>query len=203
MLERQSRPAQDFIENRAKVLRSRGSAPGGVWGSAPTLLCYVGLWFGVPDITHPAAPIPRSGFVLGSNPAAGANWLGYRRFGLEPAVLRRATPRLTGSPEQENLARDLSRPRGRGASHSSAPPGSGTALSSAAKCGDVTTITPRRAAPAPRRRTRTPHRRRVSPPRIAARTTAAQRERTPCHQSGTPGRSPRLAERLPPASGPP
>jgi len=69
MLERQSRPAQDFIENRAQVLRSRGSAPGGVWGSAPTLLCYVGLWFGVPDITHPAAPIPRSGFVHGPGSA--------------------------------------------------------------------------------------------------------------------------------------
>ena len=50
--------------SKTRISRSRGSAPGGVWGSAPTLLAAVnGSRAGY---NSPAAPIPRSGFVLGS-----------------------------------------------------------------------------------------------------------------------------------------
>ena len=53
--------------SKTRILRSRGSAPGGVWGSAPTLLAAVnGSRAGY---NSPAAPIPRSGFVLGSRAA--------------------------------------------------------------------------------------------------------------------------------------
>ena len=61
MLERQLRPAQDFIENAH--IEVQGLGPWRGLGSALTLLAAVnGSRAGY---NSPAAPIPRSGFVLG------------------------------------------------------------------------------------------------------------------------------------------
>src|SRR5277367_3758594 len=52
----------------ASVLTSRRSAPGGVWGSDTTLLASPVNGSGAGYVPH-TTPIPRSGFVLGRNPA--------------------------------------------------------------------------------------------------------------------------------------
>ena len=88
------------------VLRSGGSAPGGVWGSAPTLLASSVNGSGAGYAPH-TTPIPRSGFVLGRR--ADVSVVNY----LRPAGPRSAAPNPTsGSRSPENVgSRFLSLPQ--------------------------------------------------------------------------------------------
>src|SRR6202012_2319487 len=52
-------PGSRLQRKRAQVLRSRGSAPGGGWGSAPTLLAALD---GEPTFRHPTVPRSRGGY---------------------------------------------------------------------------------------------------------------------------------------------
>src|ERR1700733_5912776 len=57
-------PLKTSSKTGISVLRSRGSAPGGVWGSAPTLLASSVNGSDAGYAPH-TTPIPRSGFVRG------------------------------------------------------------------------------------------------------------------------------------------
>src|SRR5271157_1847612 len=69
MLERQLRPAQDLIENAHKY-RGPGARSLAGFGAAPQPCLLRRSMVRVLGITHPAAPIPRSGFVLRPTSAA-------------------------------------------------------------------------------------------------------------------------------------
>ena len=57
MLERQLRPAQDFIEN-AHSIEVQGLGPWRGLGQRPNLACFSGQWL-VPELTHTTNPAKR------------------------------------------------------------------------------------------------------------------------------------------------